>query len=194
MMLDGSMIVDIGAYDGVKHSNTYFFEKELGWKGICFEPHSETFSKLCIARDCICINACISSQDGKEHFIKVNGEPIMLSGLLKTYDPRHFERLKHEIVRDGGSYEITEVSSMRLNKILEKYDVKTIDYLSIDTEGNEIEILKSIDFEAIHINVITVENNYNDPEIRQLLESKGFKYITRLAYQDEIYVHSDMQQ
>ena len=38
--------LDIGANDGITLSNSYFFEKELGWKGICFEPLKNAFQKL----------------------------------------------------------------------------------------------------------------------------------------------------
>ena len=114
----------------------------------------------------------------------------MLSGIVKSYDPRHLDRLKFEIVRDGGSYEIKKVPSVTLNKMLKLYDIKYVDFLSLDTEGSELDILRAIDFEKVYIHVISVENNYHEPYIRELLESKGFSYVTMLGYQDEVYVNS----
>ena len=179
--------VDIGAYDGITHSNTYFFEKELDWKGICFEPHPRFFTKLRSIRNCLCVNACVSNHNGSEQFIAVDGGPEELSGMVSTYDPRHLTRLNYEISRDGGTYTTIEVPTFTLNTILKQHDVQKIDYLSLDTEGSELEILKAIDFGAVTIDFISVENNYNDPAIRAYLESQGFMYITTLSWQDEIY-------
>jgi len=184
------VFVDIGAYDGLDHSNTYFFEKELGWKGICIEPHPDVFKKLCTHRSCICINACVAPSEGTVEFIKVDGTPTMLSGMKSTYDPRHLRRLEREILRDGGSCDIIDISGVTVNSVLKEYGIYEIDYLSLDTEGGELEILNSIDFDMFKIFAITVENNFGDPAIRNLLESKGFMFITLLAHQDEVYINS----
>src|SRR3972149_7086762 len=50
--------VDIGASDGIKFSNTYFFEKMLGWNGVCVEPLPDIYKRLIKNRNCICINGC----------------------------------------------------------------------------------------------------------------------------------------
>lgn len=184
------VFIDIGAYDGVTHSNTYFFEKELGWKGICFEPIPSVFKKLTQTRQCTCINACVGDKEESLDFIEVSGAPEMLSGIVKSYDPRHLDRLKLEITRDGGSYEIKKVPSVTLNKIAKYYNLSYVDFLSLDTEGSELDILRSIDFEKVYIHIISVENNYHEPYIREFLESKGFQYVTMLGYQDEVYINS----
>lgn len=185
------IFIDIGAHDGVSHSNTYFFEKELGWSGICFEPLPIIFKQLAHNRTCICINACVSKTEGFLKFFAVEGYSEMLSGLVNTYDPRHLERLQKEIAIYGGKYSIIEVPSVQLNKILEKNKINRIDLLSIDTEGSEFEILQSIDFNSLSIWAITVENNYENPEIRNLLTSKGFTFITYIGKQDEIYINEN---
>ncbi|MDP3889520.1 MAG: FkbM family methyltransferase [bacterium] len=183
------VFVDIGAHDGMSFSNTYFFESELGWHGICIEPLPEIFSQLQKNRKCICINGCISNKSGEAQFLKVGGpcEIQMLSGLLEKYDPRHVNRIKRELASCGGMATIISVPCFTINEILKKYNTFHIDYLSIDTEGGELDILKSIDFDTFDIKIIDVENNYNDPEFRNFLEKKGYTYVTTLAWQDEIY-------
>ncbi len=181
--------VDIGAHDGVTYSNTCFFERELNWKGICFEPLSQPFKKLfCERPGSICINACVSPHKGELEFFEVQGYSEMLSGIVGTYHPRHLERLKREVKQYGGSYCITKVPSLRFNDVMNEHDITHIDVLSIDTEGSELEILKSIDFEKISIDIILVENNYGTPGMRRLLESKGYRFIKHQG--DEIYVRS----
>ncbi len=187
------VFIDIGAYDGISHSNTYFFEKELGWTGICIEPLAEPFEKLTTMRACICYNCCIAEKEEEEvPFIKVDSIEIikMLSGMQKNYDPRHFQRLLKDIKRDGGSYEIISVPSKQLGILLHAHSITEIDFLSIDTEGSELEILKSIDFDTYFIHVITVENNFQEEDIRNYLRSQGFMYVTTLGYQDDIFINA----
>lgn len=70
-----------------------------------------------------------------------------------------------------------------------QYEIKVVDFLSIDTDGSEFEILESIDFSKVDVRVICVENNYNDDCIKKLLVSKGFIFKIKLAGQDDVYVH-----
>lgn len=180
------VFVDIGAFDGVTISNTYFFEKELGWTGICFEPQEEAFAALCKKRSCLCINACVAPQEGMVNFLQVIGAANQLSGMAATYDPRHLTRLHQECKQHGGSFTCIERPACNLMKALQERGIKHIDYLSIDSQGSELAILQSIDFDAVSIECITVENNYKNPAIEQLLTSKGFVLMTRLE-QDEVY-------
>lgn len=181
--------VDIGAHDGISYSNTYFFEKERGWKGICIEPHPERFKELVANRTAKCFNCCISDVDVKTEmaFLKVDGYPEMLSGLIDKYDKRHFARVLDEIKKHGGSYEIINVETRNFAEVLFGENQFVIDLLSIDTEGNELDILKSIPFDEFRISVITVENNFNNDAIQKFLQGKGYRLVKQLGG-DEIYV------
>lgn len=182
---DGTF-VDIGAHDGVSKSNTYFFERTLGWQGICIEPLPEMYSKLIKNRNCICINGCISSSNEPAQFLAITGYSDMLSGLIEKYDPEHLKRIEDELKLYGGEKRTITVNCYTLNELLIKYNLQSIDYLSIDTEGNEYEILETIDYERFNIDVIDVENNYGDNRIYNLLTKKGYKRITYIGI-DEIY-------
>lgn len=185
------VFVDIGAHDGIVLSNTYFFEKELGWKGICIEPLPDRFEQLRKNRKCTCIQGCIYNKTGTVKFLNVKshiGEHTeMLSGIVETYDNRHLNRIKHETRNNMGSCEEVEVKCYLLNDVLSDNKIAHVDYLSIDTEGGELDILKAIDFDKYTINIIDVENNYNDPEFEKFLSSKGYKKFTNVSW-DEIYV------
>lgn len=185
----GGTFVDIGAHDGITCSNTWFFEKRLGWKGICFEPMPSIFKKLIDNRSCICINACIADQEGSVTFREIIGFGDMWSGIESNYDPRHRALIEAKLKEKGGSYRLIEIPSYTLNGVLEKNQMYHIDFLSLDIEGGELEVLKSIDFKKFYITAITVENNYKTPEIVQFLESHGFKYIQKLGV-DEIFVNN----
>lgn len=181
----GGVFVDIGANDGVTYSNTLFFEKNLGWTGICIEPIPTVFEKLKANRKSKCIQGCISDKPGVTQFLWLNGPSEMLSGIYENLDPRHLQRINREVNQLGGSIETLQVKCYKLNDLLLDNNIKFVDYMSIDTEGGELEILKSIDFSSIDIDVIDVENNYASPEFKIFLESKGYKLM--VGGQDEIY-------
>ena len=185
----GGTFIDIGAHEGIIFSNTYFFEKNLGWKGICFEPNPVTYQKLVWNRNCICLKAGVSDVEGVMQF--VSHPCTWVSGFLDKYSEEHAEKWKVGEALANHSAKLIDVNCYRLNTILEKYDLDTIDLLSIDTEGGELEILKSIDYEKFLIRVIIVENIYRDPEYRSFLEDKGYTYATRL-HRDEVYFRLDL--
>jgi hypothetical protein len=105
----------------------------------------------------------------------------MLSGLYDNYDLKHLERIKNEQETYGGSTEFLEVQLYKLNDLLEKHNLFHVDYLTIDTEGNELDILKSIDFERFYIDVIDVESNYDDGPLLSFLTSKGYQKKKKLG-------------
>lgn len=175
------VFIDIGAHDGISFSNSYYFEKELGWTGICIEPMAEIFKELVRNRKAICLQTCISNYDGKGQFLKINGYSEMLSGLKKNYDPRHLVRIERELNYYGGSKELIEVNVSTLKTILHTYNIKKIDFVSIDTEGSELDILKSINLEEIEIDIIVVENAYNDSIISHYLLGQGYTLLNHIG-------------
>ena len=143
--------IDLGAYDGIQTSNTYYLEKELGWNGICIEANSNVFNSLKVNRTSININAAISNYDGICGF----GED-----------------------RIGGE---NEVKCFKLNTLLNDLKCPNeIDYLSIDIEGHEFTVFEYFDFNKWNIKLMTVEHNlYCDgPEKKNklfnLLSNNGF--------------------
>ncbi len=154
--------VDIGAHDGITYNNTLYFNKNHNWRGINIEPNYEIYKRLKVNRpNDININCAIANYNGMGEFIKVGGESEMISGLTSTYDDRHYERMK----RETDIYETIKVSIYRLQSILDMFDITHINYLSIDVEGGEFEVIKSIDFNKVMIDVIGFENNYFDKSI-----------------------------
>ena len=189
----GGTFVEFGAYDGVNISNSYFFEKELGWNGICAEPMPEHFEKLKRNRRCFCVQGCVTPKPGTADFLRITGGNWwnqMLSGIVSSYDPRHIERVRQEVAAYGASVDIIRVPCYRLSDLLDQYHMPHINYLSIDTEGGELEILQSIDFKKYQIDFITVEDNYKDVRLEQFLESQGFELVKRLSH-DLVFKHKN---
>ncbi|MAF36202.1 hypothetical protein CL622_03735 [archaeon] len=180
--VQNGFFVDIGAHDGVSLNNTLFFENELGWKGLNVEANPDVFKKLEQNRP-DCINECIAIGDTDQKavpFLCNTGYTEMLSGLVNAYDPRHMRRIQNEIRQHGGTSKTISVPMMRMDTLLAIYDIKHIDYLSIDVEGNEKQVLESIDFDAVTIDVIGFEVNFKDQarELYSVLEPHGYKLLT----------------
>ena len=176
---------DIGAYDGVFASNSYFFEKALGWTGICVEPLDEFYRKLTQDRKCVCIHGAIAATSCEREFVKVSEKKPTFSGFLSTIEPQHWPR----IVSEGKEWQVIKVKTFTFNELCKLHEIKHVDYLSIDTEGSEEEIIRSIDFENIDISIVDVENNFGNTTMRKYLESKGYRFINRLGM-DDVYIKS----
>ena len=184
--------VDVGAHDGKKINNTLYFENDHNWSGINIEPMPNIFIELNNNRpNCINYNCAVSEIDGFAEFIHNKGWTEMLSGLKKDYDKRHIIRRDKEIGLNGGSTEIIEVNTKRLETILDENNIKHINYLSIDVEGGEFSVIKSINFNKVFIDVIGFENNYNDTSepIIKYLQNKNYKIINKSL--DIFMIHNE---
>lgn len=186
--------VEVGASDGIKLSNSYFYEKELGWSGLCIEPRKKAFSDLLLNRKCFCENVGISLDfcDNVE-FQDIEGWGEGLSGIISKYDKRHTNIIDNHIKNhpENKGYELTTIKTVPLQYLLDKYCLSHINLLSVDTEGGELEILKSIDWFKTTIDVLIVENNYNDNNyFKSYLSLKGMVYAGKLEI-DEIYVRNN---
>ena len=113
----------------------------------------------------------------------------MLSGIELDLDKRDIERIEGEVQKYNSSYGLIEVKTVTLNRILKEKNISYIDLLSLDIEGAELEVLKSIDFNTYFIKAITVENNYDNKELKHYLEKQGFTFVTHVGV-DDIYIHS----
>jgi FkbM family methyltransferase len=179
--------VDIGASDPINGSNTMFFE-EIGWSGILVEPNKKDFDNLLKVRKTPAENLAIYDKSGMYKFLLCGGYIKVLSGLLHEQHPQHLQRIVNEFFTYGDSMEIINIQTITLEELLQKYNRTEIDYLSVDTEGSEYKILSSINFDNVYIKCISVENNYNDSKIEDLLKTKNFKKINRLDC-DDIYLN-----
>jgi FkbM family methyltransferase len=163
--------VDIGAYDGVSSSNTYILEKNFSWRGICVEP-GETNRKLTKNRDCFV---------EKKPLFDVSGLKVNFSSGLNDFWGGIFEYLEEKY---KVNVPVKEMESISLYDVLKKYNAPNkIDYLSIDTEGSEYEIIKNFPFEKYEIRLITIEHNAYSREEKSIEKRKKiFKLLTNKGY------------
>lgn len=184
--LRNGVFFEIGAFDGVTLSNTYYLETQLGWSGISVEPSRAAFEKLSATRKCITVNSCIAAEPGSTQFLEIQGYAAMLSGVLHQYHPQHRKRIDREVKEMGGDKHQVEVACYTVSQLCREHGIEHIDYLSVDTEGGELAILQSIDFSQLDIRLITVENNYVDMTLRTFLRKSGFEFVATIGC-DEVY-------
>jgi FkbM family methyltransferase len=177
--------VEVGAADGVHLSNTYYLESRMGWTGILAEPNPR-YAEALKRRRCIVSPLCVSSTTGER------------VGFLNVEEMGELSRM--EAVAPGDANEPRrqataqrlEVETIRLNDLLERHGAPSrIDYLSVDTEGAELEILRAFDFDRWDVAAITVEHNYTlaREALYALLKSKGYKRVfPELSMFDDWYV------
>lgn len=184
--------VDVGASDGIIWSNTLGLEINNKWKGICIEPHPDIFKQLVgdtkgIQRTAECLNIAISIEEKTCDFQMFSGDwdSHMLSGIVNNYDSRQKDRT--DFKRHYSSSKIIKVKCEPLQKIFNERSITHVDYLSIDTEGSELEVLHSIDFNKTDFDLISVEINYEADQIDSFLASKGYVFTERVCC-DQFYV------
>jgi FkbM family methyltransferase len=168
----GGFFVEFGATNGKRNSNTWLLEKEENWTGILAEPNPFWHTELAINRNGPIEHRCVSSRSNDVvTFLTTNDSDPELSGIAQFSDGDHFSE-----TRKNG--EKIEISTISLDDLLKKYDApQVIDYMSIDTEGNEYDILSSYSFKH-KFKLISVESNpKNDDKIESLLASKGYRRV-----------------
>ncbi len=160
--------VEFGATDGDFLSNTYLLEKQYSWRGILAEPAKIWAEKLKINRaNCSIDFRCVWRRTGEKiEFVEDTLPEI--SGVSTTLD-------KKRMSSNSSSYFVDTVSLIDL--LDEHHAPKFIDFLSIDTEGSEFEILEHFDFSLYQFGLITVEHN-SEVEKRENL----FSLLTKNQY------------
>jgi FkbM family methyltransferase len=176
--------VDFGAADGAHASNSLVLERELGWRGIVAEPARVWSEALRQNRRCAIDTRCVWSRSGET--VTFNQTPQALHSTIDDYSASDGHAASRT---EGERYPVETVSLMDL---LKTWDAPArIDYLSLDTEGSELDILQAFDFSAYEVRLITVEHNHTDRRrpIYDLLTSKGFvRKFDELSGVDDWYV------
>ena len=174
--------IEIGAYDGISGSNCYHFERFLNWDGIAIEPSNIQFEKLKKNRKCKVLNNAISDEVKEVEFIEVTEGLTQMSGINDSSFERNFKIISNN---QASKTDSTKLKTITFDDIVPKN--KDIDYLSIDIEGGEMNLLKSIDFKTNSIKVISVENNIpKEQNFKNFFEEINFTYLDRIG-QDEIF-------
>jgi len=176
--------VEFGATNGFDISNTYILEKQFGWRGVLVEPAKMWQENLIKNRDCNIEFDCVWHTSGEllDFDMVKEGELSTLS--IFSNSDEHAKARQEKI-----TYVVNTIS---LIDLLKKYNApKEIDYLSVDTEGSELDILSAFDFNQYRFNCISLEHNFteNREKLKLLLEQNGYKRVfEHLSKWDDWYI------
>ena len=179
--------VEFGAADGIQGSNSFLLEQAYGWKGILAEPAKVWHAALVRNRSGSRVDTrCVWSESGAT----VSFREVEEAG-YSTVDTFSDADMHRQLRSRGSAYDVETVS---LVDLLGTHGAPAeIDYLSIDTEGSEFEILSRFDFDRYRFNVITCEHNYTPmrEELYALLTSKGYvRKLEEASAVDDWYVRA----
>lgn len=169
--------VDVGSNDGRTASNTWHLERSLNWRGILIEPvlHLYFESRKVRGTNNVFVNAACVGSDFSEPCLK-----MIYAGLMTVSpDQSTFDAITHAAAGSKfiSSHETTEtiyVPAMTLNEILEKSAApKEIDFMSIDVEGAEMQVLKGLNLDQWKPKIICIES-VEGSDAHRHLEAYGF--------------------
>jgi FkbM family methyltransferase len=179
-----AIFVEVGANDPKVGSNTYSLEI-IGWNGLLIEPNPILATRLEKIRTATVKQVACSQ----------------IEGTLSIYVPDGASGLAH-VVNDSetkmfGQGETIVVRAVRLTDLLEQIGFPpTIDYLSIDVEGHEIDVLNGLDLSRFQFQAVTIEHNYNGEAIAYFdsyFGASGYQRVfSRLSAFDAWYVHPSL--
>ena len=161
--------IDVGANDPIRFSNTFRFYKR-GWSGINIETNNSRFNKLCVAspKD-INLNIGIGMSNQTLYFC------TFLPDTLSTFS----DIAAKKYIENG--YQLVGKAKMKVMKLADVfahyYNNRSIDFLSVDTEGYDLQVLKSNNWDKYRPKLICVEADKNDKKITQYLTGIGYNEI-----------------
>jgi len=189
------VFIEIGGYDGITGSNTYFLEKNLYWDGIIVECNPNLVEKCKANRNCyMCDKALYKKDNDLVCFIIPMGDEILggkeqLGAIKEDIKPESIVAFEKSYRTKNEIY----VKTININTLLSERNIYSIDYVSIDVEGAEYSILETWDFNRHKVKFLTVEHgnitSYKN-KINNLLTSKGFKLHRHNKWDDE-YIYNN---
>jgi len=161
--IENGVFVEAGAHDGIFQSNTKILE-DLGWSGVLIEPSFDTYNLCKKNRSCIVENCALVSFEYTDDHIygEFNGHPT--SSVFRN--------------------KINSVRAKTLTSILQNHKIYNVDFMSLDVEGYEMEVLKGIDFDKINFKFLLIEVNtnfYSLDELKSFLKIRKFELVNNIS-------------
>ena len=162
--------VDSGANDARVISNTWFFDRCLGWRGLCVEPNPQYHAGILANRSCTLVPECISSAHETLNF--------------------HRDGVLGEVTKqEAGTNNVVATQCSPLADMLKLANASSVDLWSLDVEGFEMTVLKTLNFSATPISVILVEDFWiSSRQLDLLLTKSGFWKYHHLSI-DSVFVN-----
>lgn len=189
---NGGYFVELGANDGVAQSNTLYFERERGWRGVLIEPILHNFIRCRQNRSAenhfVCA-ACVSSAH-PQPFVKLAYANLMTTPLgleSDIDDPLQHAESGQVYLPQGESTVEVMASARTLGDILKDAGAPPrIDLLSLDVEGAELDVLKGLDHASHQFSYMLIESR-NPQRLAEHLAGHGYLLIDKLSQHDYLF-------
>ena len=180
---EGGIFLEAGANDGIRQSNTFYLEKKMGWKGILVEPIPE------LARECKrnrkaseIYQVALTTEENSGRFITLMDVDLMST----VAQSENLEaRLASAEELQGITRKEYEVATKSLSQIIDQSPYHTIDFMSIDVEGYELEVLAGLNLDRHCPQLLLVETSKIE-EVEELLLTHMTK-ISQLSHHDYLF-------
>ena len=173
--------IDVGATDGKNINNTRYFEQN-GWYCLCIEPNPAYYHQCEANRKNTLMYAISDINDDNVDFNVVSIDGNEEAGTSLRVDDRLIEDCKK--IGDVQT-RVIKTNVRTLDYCIDNhYKFDKIDFVSIDTEGTELDVLKGFDIIKWQPKLFIIENNYNDNKMEEYLEKFGYKKDQRKDIND----------
>jgi len=173
--------VDIGCYHPIKGSLTYRLHKK-GWKGLNVDLSKISIDLFKLARPKdYNIHAAITDFDGETQFFE--NDTINQQNTLEN---------------NGTNLKKVKINAFKLQTLLEKLNIKNIDFLNIDAEGSDYKVISSLDLNNVRPKMICIEENrYNikdiiNGNIQKLMNFNNYFLFSRVGV-SSIYIDNNLK-
>jgi len=191
LLHENGFYVELGANDGVSYSNTLFLERRLNWKGVLIEPSPLLFKKLLKNRgsnNFLSNSACVSFKYQKPT-IELLFSDLMTTALnVKSDIPFPYDHVSAgQKFWRGKPYKFTARASTLQDVLNAANAPRSIDFLSLDVEGVELEVLQGVDHERYRFRYICIESR-DFESISTYLTYHDYQYMYNLSYHDYLFI------
>lgn len=161
------VFLDVGGNDPVHINNTYFFETSREWTGLAFEPVPQLNNEWKVHRKVECLPYALGSVEKDVEFCEY--EKNYMSGVEQAVDYKGTIKNKYM------------VSMKKLSTVLKEKRINYVDFMSLDVEGSELDVLKGIDFQKVYIYCIVIENNKVIKDEKKKMKSGNYCLVLVLS-------------
>ena len=183
---DGGFFIEVGGNDGITQSNTAHLEFNKNWKGVLIEAIPYKYDLMVNNRpNSICINGCLSNVDNDiVTFNDVN--------LMSFIENSRKGEINDELwITEGEKCQnITrqkyELSTKRLQTIIDEHNIQKIDFFSLDVEGHELNVLQGIDFLRTRPHYILIECTHKE-EVFDFMLNNNYECVDKFVIHDYLF-------
>jgi len=180
--------VEMGAFDGVRESNSRFFDACLGWSGLLIEANPTMYQKLLTNRPhahrMSFAPSCNATEEQNNKTLQFHDYPMTnagLAGSALTYKDRH----------------VVEVPCGSLTPVLLDVLNGHVDFFSLDVEGSEPSVVENIDFDQVVIELLMVEHSNvhcrvaceSRDRVRARMQRANYTRYSNVIIKSDLYIH-----